>query len=246
MAASKAELYFDGEQLDLAKAIDSLSPDAVSQALGNGAQVDKPGKSGVMPLAYAASLPGAASVIEILLGAGADPNSQDDSGHSPVTIAVLAAHPRDGKFDLGNITAVLEGGGDPNALFPNNDPALSRSIGQNNPALMTLLIEKGADPDARTRTDTPLIISAALGKYWDAVWVLIEGGADWRVVNKGSSMPATSDRPGVGESAPSYADWKKVRAFLVEQDIELPAPRAKELGFKSGRITESGFVPEGD
>lgn len=242
MAYPNASTLF--ESSDLAMAIEGLSAPGVRAALSAGADPNAKGPGGVTPLAFAAAQPGAAEIIKILGEAGGDPNIAGPDGHTAVTLAVLAAQPSNGTADLGNIEAVLAIGGGANAIFPNGDPAIVWGIGQNNPALLKRLLTHGADPDARSRTGDPAAIDAALGKYWDAVLCLIEGGADWRIVHKGFSVPGLAGTSGLPEHAPLHTDWQAVYDHIVAEGLHMPAPTPRELGFASGRLTNDGFVPE--
>ena len=245
MAAPTAETLFSGSQAKLGQAIERGSLSGVEAALAAGADPAAPGAKGVTPLLFAAAQPDASAIVERLARAGGDPNHRDASGHSAVTLAVLAAHPAPGtQTDLGNITAVLAAGGDPNARFPVGDPALAWAVGQNNPELIRLLMKAGADANAATRTGDPVIVSAAVGAYWDAVLAMMQEGADWRVVSRGNSVPQALSRLGVAAGSPMHDAAMEVREMVEAEGFPLPAPSARDIGFASGRFGPSGFVQD--
>jgi ankyrin repeat protein len=92
---------------------------AVATLLAHGARVDSRDKQGMSALAYAARAgPPGDSCVYLLLGAGADPNSVDESGYSPCHEACrlrtnellpLPGAPAD--YRSGGLLLLLEAGG---------------------------------------------------------------------------------------------------------------------------------------
>lgn len=100
-------------------------------------------------------------IAEILLKAGADPNQKGFLGISPFVDAVL-------KGDVECVRLFLDHGADMNEHYPQEDSVffhlLEESANEKKPAMATklrsvvkLFLERGANPNERTKDDTPAI-----------------------------------------------------------------------------------------
>lgn len=162
----------------------------VSALINAGADVGARNDYGVSALSEAALL-GSQGVIEVLLGAGADPNSTNAEGE---TALMLVAR-------TGNIraaTRLLDAGADIDAREQwGGQSALMWAAAQSQPAMVELLLARGAEVDARSTVRewqrkvtseprpkdmnkggfTPLLYAARVGCI-DCAMHLIEGGAD--------------------------------------------------------------------
>ena len=114
-----------------------------------GADVTKPNRYGVTPL-YLAASQGNAAMIRLLLEAGADPNSADPTGETTLMTAAQT-----GSVDA--VKALLDQG----ARIDARDQAFQQTalmfgVRGNHPDVVRLLVERGADVNAKTRVgDTP-------------------------------------------------------------------------------------------
>ncbi len=110
--------------------------------------------------------------VEQLLAAGADPN---DMG----ALSTPALHWVIHYGDLDIAARMLQAGADPNLRSPATGVTpLSLALGGSDPALVSLLLESGADPNAQlTDGDTPLMLAAraAMPAF---VQLLVEHGAE--------------------------------------------------------------------
>jgi ankyrin repeat protein len=102
-------------------------------------------------------------VIEALLGMGADPNYADQGGF-PSLVAALSSERAD-KAQV--LKLLLAAGANPQQRGVNDWTPLHFAVSQDDADLVTVLLDHGADPHARTRIDdysTPAEEAAAFGR----------------------------------------------------------------------------------
>ena len=111
---------------------------------------------------------GSLATIRALLEAGADPNFQRDDDGFPSLVDVLhhrlSDRPELPKHDDGHqvLALLIEHGADVHRRGINDWTALHFAAAADDPIAVTMLLDAGADPDARTRIDdfeTPLEIA---------------------------------------------------------------------------------------
>ena len=160
--------FFGGTPL--AEALNSHAEDTAKLLLEKGA--DPNGTDGFHRSSlFIASANGSPEIVGVLLDKGADPNIRDDSGATPLHEAMWG---------------ILRGGRRSNAPV-----ALSPGKNQNPDtlAVVTLLLDKGADINARTKEGaTPLLNALAWGQS-DVARLLIQRGADVNLKNKQGDSP---------------------------------------------------------
>jgi ankyrin repeat protein len=121
---------------------DVKTADALIRA---GANVKASSRHGVTPL-YLAAGQGNASMIRRLLAAGADPNGTDSTGDTVLMAAVRAA-------SADAVRELLDAGAHINTAEPQvGHTALMWAVREGQPALVNLLLTRGATVDVRTRT----------------------------------------------------------------------------------------------
>ena len=141
-----------------------------------------------------------AARVETLLKKGADPNSLDRDGITPLMVSVvgdidrvraiavkgIAESWQKGlpkiikamKGDPATAKALLKGGADVNAATPRGITALDLAALGGNPTLVTLLLDHGADVNRRAkRGETALMVASVAGQN-QVVKLLLERGAD--------------------------------------------------------------------
>ena len=136
-----------------------------------GADVDAANDYGIVPLSLACSN-GDAAAARLLLEAGANPNVAQPTGETP---ALTAA--RTGDVDV--LRALIEHGADVNGRERQQQQTpLMWAIAAGHTAAARLLLDRAADPRARsTRGDTALLFAARDGNV-DSALMLLDAGAD--------------------------------------------------------------------
>ena len=131
---------------------------AVKKLLDEGASVNAIGWEGATPLMNACkakTLSGGETLVNLLINAGADVNSEDDSG----TTALMLAAENNTEIV---VASLLEKGADVNKKDAGGGSALIRAASDGNPKVVKLLLNTGADFDALNCYGfTPLIATFA-------------------------------------------------------------------------------------
>lgn len=126
------------------------------------------GADGITPLMYA-SLYGTVADMQALLEAGADPNLRNDAGATALMWAV---------DDPGKTRLLIARGADVNARsLDGRTPIMLAAARTGSSGVLTLLLDKGADPNANLQGLTALA-EAAYSADLDAMRLLVARGAD--------------------------------------------------------------------
>lgn len=140
------------------------------------AQANPGGIHGETPLTRALrELPGDPTAVERmreLLAAGADPDRPGEE--LPLVLAIRAARA------IGDVPVrmLLDAGADPNAVDAFGTPAFFHATGAvADPALMQLLLDRGARPEATARDGRSAAWSAVNTRNWEVARRLVERGA---------------------------------------------------------------------
>jgi len=145
-----------------------------------GADMELPGFGGVHPL-HSAALAGQAKVVTILLASGAKVDSRDNTGRTPL-LSFMSGN----VSDVDTLTALLDGGADPNLLDgPVPYHTLDYAALHGRADMADLLIAFGADMNAKDNLfgETPLHYAIAACQFapqghMEVAQLLIERGAD--------------------------------------------------------------------
>jgi ankyrin repeat protein len=180
--------------------------------LDGGAKVDAPDtRTGATPLNEAA-FRGHLEVVELLLARGADASIKDHAGFSPIENAVRQHQPGVLRVLLGNgknaepanrlmemavrrgyadsVEVLLDAGAGIDARSASGSTALYDAALAGNGAMVSLLVNRGAEVNAVETGSgtTPLYAAAALGRE-EAVAILLLGGANPNLVGKEGGSP---------------------------------------------------------
>lgn len=165
--------------------------------------------NGQMPLAIGTCLVYAIyhsplSFIETLLELGADPNAPADDGFPPLIAALSCTRQAPGATSRSDVDEILRlllaRGADPNQRGINDYTPLHMAVAEHNLRAIHILLDKGADPERRTRIDdceTPLEMATAAGRT-DIAAVLARKGAPLRRRLR-AGLLLLADVPGAGE-----------------------------------------------
>jgi ankyrin repeat protein len=147
------------------------------------------------PLHRAVSNPSGA-IVALLLGRGAQVNQRDRFGRTPLLLACQCD-------SVESAAVLMEGGADPNLADFDGQTPLRASV--RNPALITLLLDRGADPQEGGKSAwSPLHAAVSFGEA-ASVAALLNGGADPNFRDAGGNTPlhevACSAEPEASEIA---------------------------------------------
>ena len=194
----KAEEFFtDANAIALCKAIEAKDLDKIDELIKDGADVNAKGRGNMTPLLWA--FPAGEAVFQRLLEHGADPNVKVTMRMRPgilpsesvthlaadVGIALRGTFP-DVAMD-NYLKLVLEHGGNPNLETEDGETPLFRAVqgGGSYVERIQMLLKAGVDIDHRDASGTTAAIVAAGSWHYDGFLILLEAGADYRVINKG-------------------------------------------------------------
>lgn len=183
MTHPKPERFFHGAQLDLARAVARTDLPAM-QALAPQAHVSVPGDEGMTLLLFAmlsaSSLaPAPLAVVTALVRAGADVLAVVPGLGSALDLVLRATSGPE------MLRALLDGGVSPDARVGGGEiPALFRAAAADTVANMRLLLDRGADVNARDALGTPALTYALRAMQLDQVSELLDRGADPHVTNR--------------------------------------------------------------
>jgi ankyrin repeat protein len=187
-----------------------------------------------LPLVYAV-YHGPLQLIRALLDAGADPDGSDGDGFPPL-IAALSPPDRDDVADL--LILLLDHGADRGQRGVNDYTPLHCAAASGHPALVELLLERGADPNASTRIDdaeTPLEVAEAAG-HREVAHILRPRTTlpDWmraarvgdvvtlrRLVARGQDVDATDGYSQTALLAAAHGGHREAVDFLVSRGADL-------------------------
>ena len=139
----------------------------VTRCLQAGADLEtQDGRAGFTPLHWAA--PYSTEAVRTLLDAGADPNTRDVSGKTPLHVAVLWGNAE-------TVRTLLDAGADPNARDVSGRTTLHDAMVRGNAGTVTALLEAVPNLEARTADSaTSLYFAPNIG----TVTALLEAGAN--------------------------------------------------------------------
>ena len=174
MAGTKAEAYFEGVQLDLVRALQNGDSEAVKRSLKAGADVNRPGRDGVVPYLYFVANNDASAMVRLYkLGAKFDYKLPHALGPSfPELFGWIPAN-----RDTTVLKALLEAGLDANYRPDGDWPLIYWTITPVNRPALALLLKFGADINAQDDLGSTVLHNAIEAERYDVARYLVERGA---------------------------------------------------------------------
>jgi ankyrin repeat protein len=224
--AASAQAAGPATLVDAARAGDVA---AVRAAIQNKADVNATASDGSTALHWAVHKD-ALDVVDLLLGAGANPKAANRYGVTPLSLAATNGNPR-------IVERLLRGGADPNTALPGGETVLMTAARTGDVAVLKALIEANANVNARetSRGQTALMWAAAENNV-AAIKVLVEAGADIKARTSEGAAPAAGARSSTGggvfsgatgAAAPAGARGPSFTALLFAVQLgQLEATRA--------------------
>ncbi len=223
----------------LERAIEHDDAVGIAKAIKDGANPNTRGLHGVTPLIMAVGKLKKQAVAE-LLRYGASTELRDNERDNAVTLAVRAYKREPQLLDM-----VLKAGGDPNTLFPNDDPVIVRFLNDFNFEAVRYLKNAGANIDARNKSEDPLVISYGISEDWDAVWTLLELGAKYNYPNESFSWQDTFSTPDpTPPDSPLWPYKVKVWKFLKQNGQAVPNTIEELVGQKYWDYLKKNGLPK--
>jgi ankyrin repeat protein len=236
----QAKDYFaDSKVADLAEAARDGAIERIDNLVSQVIDVNAKGKKGITPLIYA--MTGKTTKgFECLLEHGADPNLKIETGSSAVS---FAAEHQDSEF----LKLVLAHGGNPN--INSNTPRYNvnytptpifKAIWARNPENARILIKAGADLNVRNSDRSTPLISSAIIRSYDVMYVLLEAGADFRA--KGSyGYPFSSyilDVPNLDDESRVAKVRQKCMEFMEKKGVDFEKEKLEKAEIARQREEE--------
>ena len=210
-------MYFQETAKLLEQSIEHDDAIGVAKAIKAGENPNTQGLHGVTPLIMAVGKLKKQAVAE-LLRHGASTEQRDIEGDNAVTLAIRAYKKEPQLLDM-----VLKAGGNPNTLFPNSDPVIVRFLNDYNFDAVRYLKKAGADIDARNRSGDPLVISYGISEDWDAVWTLLDLGAQYNYPQEAFTWQDIFSTPDTTPpDSPLWPYKVKVWKFLKQNGQSVP------------------------
>ena len=133
---------------------------AIETCAASGLNFSKPVKNGKIPFREIVAISNDPKAVELMLQAGADPNTRSKHGAPAFVDAVNFAYDRDDKAFLKMMELLGEAGADFSQPDNNGQLALSMATGSDAVKLMEVLLRHGADPNGLNAYNrTPLFAS---------------------------------------------------------------------------------------
>jgi hypothetical protein len=240
-----AKHFFEGEMLQVAQAIDAADAQktyTLAKALGS-ERLNQYGNEGITLLMYAGykaipEEPQKLQVVTALLKAGAD--ALIESPPKDGSILSLVALRAEGPGRTAFLKAVLDGGVNPNVeeYYKAGEPYLFRFANQDTPDSLKLMVERGANVNARDVLGNSAIMVAIRTFGLDEVNYLLDRGADPKVVNKlGVSFAFEFYDMVITQKDDPFKRYPKILALqerLIRAGVSWPPLSPKEMRKKLG------------
>ncbi|KYF99005.1 hypothetical protein BE20_52700 [Sorangium cellulosum] len=246
MRAPDPDRFFLGPQRELARAIAAGDLAAV-RALAPSTDLDAPGAEHMTLLVFAmhwasGQEPARLQIVTELVRAGADVHHVVPLLSSALDLAILAESPA-------FLRAMLDGGVSPDArVGRGHTPALFRAASEATVESMRLLLDRGADVDARDSLGTPAITYALRALQLDQVEELLDRGADPRAVNRLGQSFARVLEELMARQLPGSAALRKMAALrdrIVRAGVRWPPDPPEVERERMRQRGEEPIVPVG-
>lgn len=171
-----------------------------------------------MTLLFYAMLQRQFPIITRLVELGADPARRNPETGAPLAQAVTADDPR-------ILEALLAGGADPNTKLQ-GEPILFETVNERQVAHMRLLLDHGADINAKDSLGQTALINSLDSYQFDQSIELIERGADVHIIDKTGVSTAYTVEFLLTRQEPSMPGWERlqtIKAMMEERSVTFPA-----------------------
>lgn len=219
MAASRAEQFFGGNDLEAVLALERGDSNRLQQALTAGADINRPGHQGVVPFLYFIAQNDPEAMVRLFkLGARFDYELPRALGPNfPEYFGWVPANP-----DTTMLRMLLKAGLDPNYRPDSSWTLIFYTINPFNRQAFELLLNHGADINAQSAVGSTVLHDAIDAENYALARFLIDRGAD----------PTLKDSSGY--SAIGALHWRKAQApkgSPIDQEIDQLLDYLAQKGF---------------
>lgn len=225
----KPENIFEGQQLELAKAIIKGDLAQIEVIIKSGADPNAVGKEGVTPLVWAIYNKNKPAMAALLKN-GADPNMRITTPDAHYTLKNNSAVTFiAGATDNEYLKILLDHGGDLNAKTASKEPILKVMI-FNDPTNyegMKMLLDRGADINATDSGGSTLLITLSNLNDFEHAYYLLERGADYTIkdgTGYGADFNIFQGKIDPKEFPEAYEWQRKCQEFLKARGVNDPGP----------------------
>ena len=250
MKTKNPDQFFDGQMLEMAKAIQSNDMARLRQ-LAVGQNLTQPGRQDMTLMWFAIqSDPVNAEAVKTLVSLGVDPDTQviKDFG-SPLDYVFMSRKSADDTTGLKLLQAMLDGGMSPNKTKPDGTTLLQKAVGPGSGslAMVQLLLQRGSDINARDRIGGTALYEAITTDRPNLAIHLVQHGAkvDTYTVNGvtiGWSVKRTLDRMNPN---PIRTEFEQLRDLLVSKGMKWPPDSPDAMRDQMRARGEKVVVPAG-
>lgn len=223
------EKIFDGQLLELAKAISAGDIEKIEASIKNGANPNGVGKGGVTPLIWA-FYNSNKDAMKALLRYGADPNMRITTEDAHYTIKNNSAVSFiAGTADNEYLKILLDHGGDVNAKTASKEPIIIKIFFMAPPNYdgIRLLLQRGADINATDSSGSTLLMDMARLRHFEEAYQLLKQGADYRIkdgTGYGPDFYIYQEKIDPKEFPEAYEWQRKCQEFLKARGVNDPGP----------------------
>ncbi len=235
------DFYSDPDVIALVQAAEKGDRDAIDRLVSRGVNVNAEGKDGMTPLLWAMWAKNKQGFL-CLLEHGADPNRQihfagptrnPDEGFSVTNYAARAEN------DSEWLELVLKHGANPNLIMPDvaKTTPIFDAIDSRKIEHVKMLIKAGADLNYQTALGTTPAMYAALNRWFNAEYLFLDAGADYRIKDKdGRDLVYYMTQARPDQLLPDTLHARdKVCKFLEEKGVDVKPLKDQAAEFNAGR-----------
>ena len=224
MTTYKAEEFFDGQQLEVARAIDRNDMAAVRKLAGQGADLSTPGRREMSLIWYAAGGKDAhmkPEAIKTLVSLGVDPDAYPAKGLGSVLYASLRSRLPNRETEA--LRALLDGGLNPNHRFSDGTSLLQGAVEDGDLPHVKLLVERGAKLDVQDSIGGTAFSASSTKLRPDIGIYLIQKGANFNTMKTNGVTPSWSIKLAIEDMQPPLrTQFEQLRDMLIAKGTKWP------------------------